>query len=101
MGPPLKSDDAQQARRADSEAPLSRWKIIGSYETAAECAAAKDREFGRAWGEYQEVAKLKSESAPGSYLAIFRAAMTDLALEGVNVAGAASCISVQDPRLKP
>ena len=70
MGPPMNSD-----LKVDDSAPISQWKIMLSFDTAAECEKKRAQTL-------REIAPRKQD-APYS-----------------DIASASVCVATDDPRLK-
>ncbi|HVA76756.1 MAG TPA: hypothetical protein VNF27_02630 [Candidatus Binataceae bacterium] len=69
----------------DTTAPLSKWKIVGSYDTAKECDQGKDK-IPRIILQAEENMTSEQKSAYDQTI--------------LNLLGASQCIATDDPRLK-
>ncbi len=76
--PPLSRDDVPQ-----NYLPLAQWRLIASYDTAAECMAGSD---GYLSGVKKGIARYKTNLQTAEAL--------------IRAAREAQCIATDDPRLK-
>jgi len=92
---PFSDPEGSPAGPWDLKAPLSQWRIAGSYDTAAECAAALSVQHKKADKAFKEAEDTLARNPPKDREVRESVISWIRAMDAVS-----ACIATDDPRLK-